>query len=260
MPHHLPRLVLLATVAVLGTRLPAQAQTVQIFEQAPSLEQLRSIMIPESRGGASRRIVIPHPDMSASSPVQSAAVHVPAAVPFSAPPSEAAAMPVAPLSVAPMSVATSQAAPLPAPEAAAPQPAPRIAAQRASQRASRNAPQNAPQDAVAEAGIVGFRINFALDSAAVAPSYREFIDRIGALLKEEPQVKLRIEGHTDALGSDDYNLELSKRRAVAVAGYLVEQIGIDPDRLVVAGKGKSEPLTRDPFDPHNRRVQFVRVH
>jgi outer membrane protein OmpA-like peptidoglycan-associated protein len=112
---------------------------------------------------------------------------------------------------------------------------------------------------VAEAGIVGFRINFALDSDAIEPAYRIFIERIGALMKEEPQVKLRIEGHTDATGPDDYNLGLSTRRGVAVAAYLVDRMGIDPDRLVVAGKGKTEPMTADPYDPRNRRVQFVRV-
>jgi outer membrane protein OmpA-like peptidoglycan-associated protein len=68
-----------------------------------------------------------------------------------------------------------------------------------------------------------------------------------------------IEGHTDAVGSDAYNLDLSKRRAVAVALYLVNQMGISPDRLAVAGKGKTEPLTDDPYDAANRRVQFARM-
>jgi outer membrane protein OmpA-like peptidoglycan-associated protein len=72
-------------------------------------------------------------------------------------------------------------------------------------------------------------------------------------------VKLLIEGHTDATGSDSYNLRLSRLRAMAVAEYLVTRQDIDPERLRVAGKGRNEPLTDDPYDPRNRRVQFIRT-
>jgi outer membrane protein OmpA-like peptidoglycan-associated protein len=106
---------------------------------------------------------------------------------------------------------------------------------------------------------VGFRINFGFDSDAIPEHYRGFIDRIGELMQQEPELNLRIEGYTDASGPDDYNLALSSRRGAAVATYLVQQMGIDPHRLVVVGRGKSAPLTADPFDPNNRRVQFVRV-
>jgi outer membrane protein OmpA-like peptidoglycan-associated protein len=121
-------------------------------------------------------------------------------------------------------------------------------------------PPAAQEEASAEApGIVGFRINFALDSDAIAPAYRSFVERIADLMQAEPQVKLRIEGHTDARGTDEYNLGLSKRRAVSVAAYLVERRGIAAERLQVAGRGESEPLTADGYDGRNRRVQFVRV-
>ena len=79
------------------------------------------------------------------------------------------------------------------------------------------------------------------------------------MLRDQPQVKLQVEGHTDALGSEDYNLALSQRRAVAVASYLVERQGIEPSRLVVVGRGEEAPLTENAFDPRNRRVQFARV-
>jgi len=66
-----------------------------------------------------------------------------------------------------------------------------------------------------------------------------------------------IQGHTDAVGSDFYNEELSQRRALAVKRYLVATHGIDPSRLRTMGVGKYEPLPgRDPFAPENRRVQF----
>ena len=88
--------------------------------------------------------------------------------------------------------------------------------------------------------------------------FLKFIARIAELLKGEPQVKLQIEGHTDALGSDEYNLLLSQRRAQAVAASLVMH-GVAPARLVVLGKGEGEPLTTNGNDPQNRRVQFVRT-
>jgi outer membrane protein OmpA-like peptidoglycan-associated protein len=84
------------------------------------------------------------------------------------------------------------------------------------------------------------------------------IDRIAQLMKETPALKLRVEGHTDAAGSASYNNSLSQERALSVAQYLEAQ-GIPADRLMLVGKGKSEPLTRDPFEPANRRVQFVRI-
>jgi outer membrane protein OmpA-like peptidoglycan-associated protein len=106
---------------------------------------------------------------------------------------------------------------------------------------------------------VAFRINFDRNSAVVPPAYFPFVDRIGEFLRQEPRVKLLIEGHTDATGSDGYNLRLSRLRAMAVADYLVKRQDVDPERLRVAGKGMREPLMDDPYDARNRRVQFVRI-
>jgi outer membrane protein OmpA-like peptidoglycan-associated protein len=198
----------------------ASAQTVRIFDDTPSVDQLRSIMVPESHPGLTRSIVIQRPDaMARPSSVQLAASHdaggeaPPAAVPMPAKTAAPAAPPPAPVSSAP----------------------------------------------VQDAGIVGFRVNFAFDSAALPASSFDFLQRIAELMNEEPQIKLQVEGHTDAKGSPEYNLGLSKRRALSVAEYLVEKCGISPDRLVLVGKGMTEPLTDDGFDPRNRRVQFVRV-
>jgi OmpA-OmpF porin, OOP family len=77
-------------------------------------------------------------------------------------------------------------------------------------------------------------------------------------MKEAPDIKVRVEGHTDAAGSSAYNVALSERRALSVAEYMVK-LGIEPSRLVLVGKGMAEPLTHNPYDPTNRRVQFVRV-
>ena len=188
-------------------------QPVRTFDDAPSIEQLRSIMVPESRSGAGRTIVIQRPTTSTGpSPVQPAST-APVASPVR--PTPATVQPAAP--------------PLP------------------------QAPER-----TAEAGAVAFHISFAFNSAELPDSAHAMIDRIAQLMKETPELKLRVEGHTDATGSANYNIMLSQERAQSVAQYLEAQ-GISADRLMLVGKGKSEPLTRDPFEPANRRVQFVRI-
>jgi outer membrane protein OmpA-like peptidoglycan-associated protein len=116
----------------------------------------------------------------------------------------------------------------------------------------------AKQAAPAEPGAVAFHVNFAFNSAALPDSAHAMIDLIAELMKETPEVKVRVEGHTDAIGSADYNVSLSERRALSVAEYLVKH-GVEPSRLQLIGKGMAEPLTQNRYDPSNRRVQFVRV-
>lgn len=222
----LARAAVLASGAMLLLGGTALAQTVRVFDDAPSIEQLRRIMIPESVPGVGRTIVIQHPDMSAMpSPVQHATARLPAEP---VPAAENPAYHTAAASVAP--------APKPQPEPAA---------------ASPRTPDAAP-------AAIGFRINFAFDSAALPSAADGMIDRIAELMKEAPQIRLRVEGHTDATGSAEYNEALSERRALSVAEYLVRH-GIEPGRLIVVGKGMKEPLGEDRFAPANRRVQFVRI-
>lgn len=236
----------LAAAASLQVLLPggdALAQGVRMFEEAPSLEVLRNIIIPESRPGLSRRIVITNPDRPAPS-------MAPASVAYSEPALEAPAprwsQPSQPQpAVEPSSVMAAARAPV---QAAIPAPPVK--------RAAMPAPK--PRE-TSDSGIVGFRINFALNSDTVPHSAYAFVDRVGELMRQEPAVRLQVEGHTDALGSDEYNLLLSMRRAAAVANHLVQRHGIDPARLVVLGKGENEPLVENAFDAGNRRVQFLRV-
>jgi len=217
--------------------------SVRIFEQAPSLEQLRNIMIPESRPGLSRAIVLQRTDAARPSLAQHAAAQLEAPAPMHAPMAAPMASP-APVGI-PAPIPAEEAAPAQAPRMTQAQPRPRIQAQ-------------APAPA-SEPGIVGFRINFAFDSADLPNSAFAFIDRMAELMRDQPHIKLRIEGHTDALGTLGYNLSLSERRALSVADYLVQRHGIAPTRLELIGKAMSEPLTADPFAAQNRRVQFVRI-
>ena len=204
----------------------AFAQTVQVFDDAPSIEQLRSIMIPESSPGTSRSIVIQRPDTAAlSNNVQHVATQVLPA-------------PRAPVTTADDSVPPVQ-----------------HAAATVSVPARPSAPAAGRAD---EPGAVAFHVNFGFNSAILPSSADSMIGMIAQLMKESPQVKVRVEGHTDAAGSADYNISLSERRALSVGEYLVK-LGVEPSRLILVGKGMAEPLTRNPYDAANRRVQFVRV-
>ena len=78
-------------------------------------------------------------------------------------------------------------------------------------------------------------------------------------LKEHPKRNLFIEGHTDSIGSEAYNLQLSQQRAVAVGGFLVSN-GIAPERITVYGHGKTYPVASNATQvgrEQNRRVEVV---
>ncbi|MEO5375190.1 MAG: OmpA family protein [Alphaproteobacteria bacterium] len=115
----------------------------------------------------------------------------------------------------------------------------------------------APAVAAPAVDAVGFPINFGYNSADIMDESRPYVDVMGQLLTKQPGLRMTVEGHTDGAGSDEYNNNLSARRAAAVKRYLVDSHGIAPSRLKTVGKGKSDPLYRDnPLDPKNRRVQF----
>jgi OOP family OmpA-OmpF porin len=78
-------------------------------------------------------------------------------------------------------------------------------------------------------------------------------------LVKEPTWKIKIVGHTDNVGSDASNLELSKKRAIAVSNYLVTK-GVDASKITTDGKGESMPIaTNDTPEGRdkNRRVEFT---
>jgi outer membrane protein OmpA-like peptidoglycan-associated protein len=106
----------------------------------------------------------------------------------------------------------------------------------------------------------GFRINFRFDSAVIPADAYEYLDTVGTVLHSEPEICIVVEGHTDAKGGDAYNMKLSERRAKAVEAYLVQKYQIPESRIHAVGKGKAEPLTANPFDQSNRRVQFARAN
>lgn len=105
------------------------------------------------------------------------------------------------------------------------------------------------------------RIEFEYDQADLRPEERELLARIaGVLIATADQgYAIQVFGHTDDVGSEDYNQALSERRAEAVMNYLVEA-GVDPDILTMQGMGKAMPLvaeTTDAARARNRRVEIA---
>ena len=99
---------------------------------------------------------------------------------------------------------------------------------------------------------------FDFNQAFVKPDYFNAVVELAEALKHYPNDKLKITGHTDAVGNPEYNIDLGKRRANSVAELLVAQ-GIDKNRLIIDSKGSVQPLSlvsRKDMDRLNRRVQF----
>lgn len=101
-------------------------------------------------------------------------------------------------------------------------------------------------------------ITFVTDSARLTKDGRRVVRDAAEVLEQHPEVEVRIEGHTDSVGTRAHNQRLSERRAQAVLDRLVE-LGVDPDRLTSKGYGESDPLVvpRTFADlEQNRRVEF----
>ncbi len=92
------------------------------------------------------------------------------------------------------------------------------------------------------------------------PGSQEALQAAYQILKENPTIKVEIQGHTDNVGSNEYNQKLSEQRAQAVVNYLVQQMGVDPSRLIAKGYGESKPKVSNATPEgraQNRRVEFV---
>jgi OOP family OmpA-OmpF porin len=101
-------------------------------------------------------------------------------------------------------------------------------------------------------------IYFDFDKATIKPVSLPILDQVAQTMTERPELEVRIEGHTDWVGTDEYNQRLSERRSRAVLGYLVEK-GVDESRLSAVGYGESRPIaTNDTAEgrARNRRTEF----
>ncbi|AQX06289.1 hypothetical protein BAX94_05355 [Elizabethkingia meningoseptica] len=102
-------------------------------------------------------------------------------------------------------------------------------------------------------------INFNFDSATLTPTAKANLDKLIPVFKNNPDTNINVYGHTDAKGTDSYNLGLSERRANSVISYFVAN-GLDRSRFIAKGMGKAEPIATNDTDAgraQNRRVEFA---
>jgi len=101
-------------------------------------------------------------------------------------------------------------------------------------------------------------VTFAVDSTTISPSFQSTLDQIANSLIQYPNSLIDVMGHTDSTGSDAYNLDLSRRRADAVANYLVMR-GVSRARIATIGYGEQYPVADNATDEgraRNRRVEL----
>lgn len=103
-------------------------------------------------------------------------------------------------------------------------------------------------------------IYFDFNKSTIKPESYPVLDQAAVILKENPSIRVEIQGHTDSVGSDSYNQTLSEARAAAVVSYFVMTHQIDSRRLVSRGYGESMPIASNASESGralNRRVEFV---
>lgn len=113
-----------------------------------------------------------------------------------------------------------------------------------------------------EGKIVSYGIYFDVNKDVVKPESYGTLKGIADVLTENPDVKIKIVGHTDADGNDASNLDLSKRRAIAVKNELVKTFGIDAARIETDGMGETKPVAPNDTPSNkalNRRVEFIKL-
>jgi OOP family OmpA-OmpF porin len=104
-----------------------------------------------------------------------------------------------------------------------------------------------------------FIIQFDFDSSVIKEEAKTVLDLAAALLQENPEMRVRIEGHTCDIGTVEYNYDLSVRRAQATKNYLITR-GIEPYRMEILGKGELSPAVPNIDEAHrrlNRRAEFI---
>jgi outer membrane protein OmpA-like peptidoglycan-associated protein len=110
--------------------------------------------------------------------------------------------------------------------------------------------------------IITYGITFDVGKSTLKPESMGEINRIATLMKDNPDLKFSVEGHTDSTGNAASNQTLSDARSKAVVDKLVS-LGIAADRLASAGKGQSSPIADNGTDEgraKNRRVEFVKIN
>ena len=115
---------------------------------------------------------------------------------------------------------------------------------------------------ITEGKLITYGIYFDVNKDVVKPESYGTLKEIATVLQENPDVKVKIVGHTDSDGADASNLDLSKRRGASVKNELVKTFGIEASRLESDGMGESQPVAPNDTPANkalNRRVELIKL-
>ena len=102
-------------------------------------------------------------------------------------------------------------------------------------------------------------LNFEFNQSEVSENFYPVLDRMAIIMKEIPDLAMEIAAHTDDVGSSEFNMELSEKRAQSIVDYLISN-GIDNERLIGKGYSESRPISSNSTEggrTQNRRVEFI---
>lgn len=108
-------------------------------------------------------------------------------------------------------------------------------------------------------GFVAKDMLFDFNSDGIRPEYPEKLDKLGVFLQDNPDAFVVLQGHTDNVGSKEYNLSLSEKRADQVGNYLINKFGISSERIITFWYGDMNPAAENTSEEGRRRNRRVEV-
>ncbi len=111
--------------------------------------------------------------------------------------------------------------------------------------------------AIPEKVSITLLVEFDFDKDVVRPQYHGDIEKVANFLKAYPATNAQLEGHTCSIGSEEYNMNLSKRRAASVKKYLVDKFGVDGGRIATVGYGETKPVASNKTEEGRKRNRRV---
>lgn len=120
--------------------------------------------------------------------------------------------------------------------------------------------QPAPPSAIAEMSFPG--MNFEINKYAITPDGMKRVDLVARIMVANPELRIRITGHTDNVGSDRANQVLSENRSSSFRQSLIDRHGIDPNRIETRGMGESQPIESNDTEEGryaNRRIVITPI-
>jgi peptidoglycan-associated lipoprotein len=116
---------------------------------------------------------------------------------------------------------------------------------------------NANEDAAA---LAQQSVYFAYDRSAINPSEQPKLEQVATYVKNTPGVQLKILGHCDERGTEEYNRSLGERRAISAREFLIQKHGIESSRITTTSFGEDKPVSLEKTEEgyaKNRRAEFV---